>query len=80
MANLLAATTGINLVELVNPAYHPPYFNSSIVRRRLHHRRLTAGATPSPLQEWLYEGPSLFPIDLRPGCSEAAEWLHSMVP
>ena len=80
LANLLAATTGIDLVELVNPAYHPPYFNSSIVRRRLHHRRLTAGATPSPLQEWLYEGPSLFPIDLRPGCSEAAEWLHSMGP
>ena len=75
LANLIAARPGAGVLELVNPAYQPPYFASLIDHRRLQHRRLEAAVTPWPLQELLYEGPLAFPIDLRPGCSPAAEAL-----
>lgn len=78
MANLLAARPDTEVIELVNPAYAPTYFAPLIRRRQLRHRRLRAAATPLPLQEWLYEGPGLFPIDLRPGASEAAEALAAL--
>jgi hypothetical protein len=81
MANLLAAPMGSALLELVNPAYKPPYFQSLINYRRLHHKIVIAAPTPFPLQELLYEGPLAFPIDLRPGLSPAAEsvstWLKA---
>jgi hypothetical protein len=76
MANLLAARPGTPLLELVNPAYQPPYFLPLIQRRALQHQRLEAATTPWPLQELLYEGPLAFPIDLRAGCSAAAEALQ----
>ena len=79
MANLLAAAKGSKVIELVNPAYQPEYFCGVIQRRDLQHRRFEAAATPLPLQEWLYEGPLVFPIDLRPGGSEAAEAIASLV-
>ncbi|QNI86887.1 hypothetical protein SynROS8604_00216 [Synechococcus sp. ROS8604] len=75
MANLISAAPGGTVIELVNPAYQPSYFDGLIQRRQLRHKRLAAKATPLPLQEWLYEGPLSYPIDLRPGCSEAAEFL-----
>lgn len=75
MANLLAAPAGATLLELANPAYRPPYFAPLVARRGLRHRVLDAAPTPWPLQELLYEGPLAFPIDLRPGCSPAAEAL-----
>ena len=75
MANLIAAAPGTEVLELVNPAYKPSYFDGLIQRRQLRHRRLEAATTPLPLQEWLYEGPLSFPIDLRPGASAAAEAL-----
>jgi capsular polysaccharide biosynthesis protein len=77
MANLIAAAPGTEVLELVNPAYQPSYFDGLIQRRQLRHRRLEAATTPLPLQEWLYEGPLSFPIDLRPGASAAAEALAS---
>ena len=80
MANLLAATPETTVLELVNPAYQPSYFDGLIQRRQLRHQRLEAAATPLPLQEWLYEGPLSFPIDLRPGASAAAEALASWAP
>ena len=80
MSNLLAARPGTPLIELVNPAYRPAYFQGLIQRRRLQHRQLEAAPTPPPLQEWLYEGPMAFPIDLRPGASPAAEALASLSP
>lgn len=78
LANLLAARPGNSLLELVNPAYQPNYFNELIAHRQLQHQRLEAAPTPLPLQEWLYEGPLAFPIDLRPGASPAAEALASL--
>ncbi|QNG27853.1 DUF563 domain-containing protein [Synechococcus sp. HK01-R] len=78
MANLLAARPSTTVIELVNPAYAPTYFDPLIQRRQLRHRRLEAAATPLPLQEWLYEGPGLYPIDLRPGASEAADTLAAL--
>jgi len=78
MANLLAAPVGSEVIELVNPAYQPPYFDGLIARRRLRHRKLEAGATPLPLQEWLYAGPGAFPIDLGAKSSAAAEALASL--
>ena len=78
MANLISATPGSRVVELVNPAYQPSYFDGLIQRRRLQYKRLEAKATPLPLQELLYEGPLAYPIDLRPGCSEAAEFLATL--
>ena len=80
MANLLAAQSGTTVLELVNPAYQPHYFQSLMQHRGLQHRRLNAAATPLPLQEWLYEGPLMCPIDLRPGASEAAEALAALLP
>ena len=80
MANLIAAAPGAELLELVNPAYQTSYFDDLIQRRQLRHRRLEAAPTPLPLQEWLYEGPLSFPIDLRPGASAAAEALASWAP
>ena len=80
MANLIAAHPGTEILELVNPAYQPGYFNDLIKHRQLRHRRLEAAATPLPLQELLYEGPLSFPIDLRPGASPAAEALASWLP
>jgi hypothetical protein len=78
MANLISATPGTTVVELVNPAYQPSYFDGLIQRRGLQHKRLMGKATPLPLQEWLYEGPLSYPIDLRPGSSEAAEFLAKL--
>lgn len=75
LANLIAAPPGAMVLELVNPAYQPPYFAGLLQRRQLQHRCLPAAATPWPLQELLYEGPLAFPIDLRPGCSPAADAL-----
>ena len=80
MANLIAATPDTTVLELVNPAYQPSYFDGLIQRRQLRHQRLEAAATPLPLQEWLYEGPLSFPIDLRAGASAAAEALASWAP
>ena len=80
MANLLAAAPGTRVMELVNPAYQPSYFNDLMQRRQLQHQRLEAAPTPLPLQEWLYEGPLALPIDLRPGASPAAELLASLRP
>ncbi|WP_413404371.1 MULTISPECIES: glycosyltransferase family 61 protein [unclassified Synechococcus] len=77
MANLIAASPGTEILELVNPAYQPTYFNDLIKHRRLLHHRLEAAPTPLPLQELLYEGPLSFPIDLRRGASPAAEALAS---
>lgn len=76
MTKILGCRDGIAITELTNPGYRPPYFKPLIMRRRLQHRRLNAAPTPPPLQEWLYEGPAAFPIDLRPGLSEAAEVLY----
>jgi len=75
MVNLLAAAPGSPVLELVNPAYAPPYYDALMEQRGLQHRRLPAAATPLPLQEWLYEGPLAWPIDLQPGASPAAEAL-----
>ena len=80
MANLIAANQGTEILELVNPAYQPSYFNDLIQHRQLRHQRVEAAPTPLPLQEWLYEGPLSFPIDLRPGASAAAEALASWSP
>ena len=80
MANLLAAPVGSEVIELVNPAYQPPYFDGLIARRHLRHRKLEAGVTPLPLQEWLYAGPLAFPIDLGAHASPAAEALASLTP
>ena len=80
MANLLAAKAGTRVLELVNPAYQPSYFDDLIRRRHLQHQRLEAAPTPLPLQEWLFEGPLAFPIDLRPGASPAGEALASLSP
>jgi len=80
MANLIAAAPGTPLLELVNPAYQPAYFRPLIERRGLRHQRLRGAATPLPLQEWLYEGPLVFPIDLRAGASEAGEALARLLP
>ena len=68
------------VLELVKPTDQPSYFDGLIQRRQLRHQRLEAAATPLPLQEWLYEGPLSFPIDLRPGASAAAEALASWAP
>jgi hypothetical protein len=73
LANLIAAQPSTAVLELVNPAYQPPYFAGLMQRRQLAHQVLPAAATPWPLQELLYEGPLAFPIDLRPGGSPAAE-------
>lgn len=78
LANLLAAAPGSRVIELVNPAYQPSYFNDLMQRRRLQHQRFEAAPTPLPLQEWLYEGPLAFPIDLHPARSPAAEVLTSL--
>ena len=78
MANLLAAAPGTEVIELVNPAYQPPYFEGLIRRRQLRYRKLEAGPTPLPLQEWLYAGPLAFPIDLGADASAAAETLASL--
>ena len=80
MANLISASPGTAVLELVNPAYQPSYFDGLLERRQLTHQRLEAAPTPWPLQEWLYEGPLSFPIDLRPGASAAAEALASWAP
>lgn len=80
MANLIAASPGTEVLELVNPAYQPAYFEDLLERRQLRHRRLEAAVTPLPLQEWFYEGPLTFPIDLRSGASAAAEALASLTP
>ena len=80
MANLLAAPMGAEVIELVNPAYQPPYFDGLIARRQLRHRKVEAGPTPLPLQEWLYAGPLAFPIDLGADASAAAETLASLCP
>lgn len=75
MTRILGCKKGIPVTEIANPNYRPCYFQSLILHRHLQHQRLEAGPTPLPLQEWLYEGPAAFPIDLRPGRSEAAESL-----
>ena len=80
MANLIAAAPGSTVYEFVNPGYQPDYFSRIFERQGLHHLRFQAAATPLPLQEWLYEGPIAFPIDLQPGCSEAAEVLSGLLP
>ncbi len=80
MANLITAAPGSTVYEFVNPGYQPHYFSAILERQGLHHQRFQAAATPLPLQEWLYEGPISFPIDLRPGCSEAAEALSGLLP
>lgn len=64
MANLLAIPPGCELVELVNPAYTPPYFEALIRQRQARHRRVEGRPTPLPLQELLYEGPLSYPIEL----------------
>jgi hypothetical protein len=64
MTNLLTMPPHCEVVELVNPAYQPPYFNSLINRGQSRHRLLTGLPTPLPLQELLYEGPSSYPIEL----------------
>ncbi len=79
MAQLWAAPRGSRVIELVNPAYQPAYFASVIEACQLQHRRWQAAPTPLPLQEWLYEGPLAFPIDLRPGASEAADQLAALL-
>ena len=79
MANLLSAPLGSSLLELVNPAYKPPYFQSLIKYRNLQHKIVMSASTPYPLQELLYEGPLAFPIDLRPGLSPAAESISSLI-
>ncbi len=78
MSNLISAASHSTVIELVNPAYQPSYFDGLMRRRHLRHTRLKAKATPLPLQEWLYEGPLSYPIDLRPGSSEAAEFLATL--
>jgi len=78
MINLFAAAPGAAVLELVNPAYAPPYFDRLTAQQRLPHRRLAAAPTPLPLQEWLYEGSLAWPIDLRPGASEAADALAAL--
>jgi capsular polysaccharide biosynthesis protein len=80
MANLIAASPGTEVLELVNPVYKPAYFKDLIEHRRLNHKRVEAASTPLPLQELLYEGPLSFPIDLRPGESAAAEALATWMP
>lgn len=79
MANLLAAPVGSEVIELVNPAYQPPYFDGLLARRQLKHRKVETGITPLPLQEWLYAGPLAFPIDLGDESSPAAEALASLI-
>ena len=64
MTNLLTMPPHCEVVELVNPAYQPPYFNSLINRGQSRHRLLKGLPTPLPLQELLYEGPSSYPIEL----------------
>ena len=80
LANLIAGTPGSRVIELVNPAYQPEYFGALLAHRQLQHQRFEAASTPLPLQEWLYEGPLAFPIDLRQGASPAADLLASLLP
>ncbi|QEY32406.1 glycosyltransferase family 61 protein [Synechococcus sp. RSCCF101] len=77
MANLLAAATDALVVEIVNPAYAPPYFHSTLQRRGCRHLALPAAQTPLPLQELLYESPLAAPIDLGGDHSPAAVWLRN---
>ena len=79
MANLLTAPLGSALLELVNPAYKPPYFQNLITYRKLQYKMAMSAPTPFPLQELLYEGPLAFPIDLRPGLSPAAELISAWI-
>jgi hypothetical protein len=76
MTRILGCRKGMALTELVNPCYRPPYFQPLITHRQLHHQCLDSAPTPLPLQEWFYEGPMAFPIDLRPGRSAAADALR----
>ncbi len=78
MSNLLSANPDSMVIEIVNPAYKPNYFDSLITNRGLKHLRYESRPTPLPLQEWLYEGPLAYPIDLRPGGSNASETLAGL--
>ena len=64
LANLLLLPQGCDVIELVNPDYQPPYFNSLLHRRQAHHRRMPGLATPLPLQELLYENSLSLPIEM----------------
>lgn len=66
MVNLLLAPAGAEVIELVNPAYAPPYIASLVASAGLRHRQLLGAPTPQVLQDLLYAGPLGWPIDLEP--------------
>lgn len=78
MSHLIVAPPGSDVYEIVNPSYKPSYFDSLIKYRKLNLNRIESAVTPLPLQEWFYEGPLSFPIDLRPDASQAAEKLKKL--
>lgn len=64
MVNLLAAAGQTPVLELVNPAYAPPYFASVIASANLHRHALAGQSTAEPLSRLLYSGPLEWPIEL----------------
>lgn len=62
MANLLAASAGTRVLELVNPAYAPPYLATTLAAVGCQRWGWAAAATPEPLAQLLYAGALEWPI------------------
>jgi hypothetical protein len=66
MVNLVAGTAGARVLELVNPAYAPPYFATLGAAAGLRRWGWAGRPTAEPLSRLLYSGPLELPIDLGP--------------
>ncbi|MFU8884506.1 MAG: glycosyltransferase family 61 protein [Cyanobacteriota bacterium] len=66
MANLLAVAPGSRVLELVNPAYAPPYLATTLAALGAVRQGWPAQPTSDPLATLLYAGPLEFPIDPGP--------------
>jgi hypothetical protein len=80
MANLLAAGQGTAVLELVNPAYAPPYFAGVMARAGMRRRVWASVPTPEPLARVLYTGPLEFPIDAGPVDANLPPLLQALEP
>jgi hypothetical protein len=80
MANLLAASPGCQVLELVNPAYAPPYLATTLASVGASLGRWGAEETPPPLADLLYAGPLEWPIHAGPAERAISSLLECLDP
>lgn len=64
LVNLVAGAGQTPVLELVNPAYAPPYFATVMAAANLRRGAMAGRGTSEPLSRMLYSGPLELPIDL----------------